>query len=167
MDCIFSAEIPSAQDPELQEVVLKHMIHNTCGEHNPAAVCMVEQYCRKGFPKPFKHETSQSDSEYYITYRRKSRSAGGVSIERPSRIGRGQQSVVFDNSWVIPHSLLLLRSFACHLNVEFCVSRVGGIKYLFKYVCKGQDRVTMEITAENECYDEISNFQDARYVSAS
>ncbi|CDF38585.1 ATP dependant DNA helicase [Chondrus crispus] len=155
VDRIISAEIPSAQDPELQEVVLKHMIHNPCGERNPTAVCMGEQYCRKGFPKSFKHETSQSPS------------AGGVSIERPSRVGRRQQSVVVDNSWVVPHSPLLLRSFACHLNVELCVSRVGGIKYLFKYVCKGQDRVTMEITAENECHDEISNFQDARYVSAS
>ncbi|CDF36122.1 unnamed protein product [Chondrus crispus] len=148
--------IPSAQDPELQEVVLKHMIHNPCGEHNPTAVCMGERYCRKGFPKSFKHETSQSDSEYYITYRRRAPSAGGVSIERPSH-----------NSWVVPQSPVLLRSFACHLNVELCVSRVGGIKYLFKYVFKGQDRVTMEITAENERYDEISNFQDARYVSAS
>ncbi|CDF33021.1 unnamed protein product [Chondrus crispus] len=154
VDRIISAEIPSAQDPELQEVVLKHMIHNPCGEHNPTAVCMGERYCRKGFPKSFKHETSQSDSEYYITYRRRAPSAGG-------------QPVVVDNSWVVPHSPVLLRSFACHLNVELCVSRVGGIKYLFKYVCKGQDRVTMEITAKNERYDEISNFQDARYVSAS
>ncbi|CDF36188.1 ATP dependant DNA helicase PIF1 [Chondrus crispus] len=120
VDRIISAEIPSAQDPELQEVVLKHMIHNPCGERNLTA--------------------------------------------RPSRIGRRQQSVVVDNSWFVPHSPLLLRSFAFHLNVELCVSRVGGIKYLFKYVCKGQDRVTMEITAKNECYDEISNFQDARYV---
>ena len=167
VDRIISAEVPSSQDPELQEVVLKHMIHNPCGERNPTAVCMGEQYCRKGFPKPFKHETIQSDSEYYITYRRRSPSAGGVSIDRPSRIGRRQQYVVIDNSWVVPHSPLLLRSFACHLNVELCVSRVGGIKYLFKYVCKGQDRVTMEIIAENECYDEVSNFQDARYVSTS
>ncbi|CDF39898.1 ATP dependant DNA helicase PIF1 [Chondrus crispus] len=165
VDRIISAEIPSAQDPELQEVVLKHMIHNPCGERNPTAVCMGEQYCRKRLPKPFKHETSQSESEYYITYRRRSPSAGGVSIERPSRIGRRQQSVVVDNSWFVPHSPLLVRSFAFHLNVELCVSRVGGIKYLFKYVCKGQDRVTMEITAKNECYDEISNFQDARYAA--
>ncbi|CDF39890.1 ATP dependant DNA helicase [Chondrus crispus] len=153
VDRIISAEIPSAQDPELQEVVLKHMIHNPCGERNPTAVCMGEQYCRKRFPKPIKHETSQSES--------------GVSIGRPSRIGRRQQSVVVDNSWFVPHSPLLLRSSALHLNVELCVSRVGGIRYLFKYVCKGQDRVIMEITAKNECYDEISNFQDARYVSAS
>ena len=47
------------------------------------------------------------------------------------------------------------------------MSRVGGIKYHFKYVIKGQERVTIEITAQNECYDGISNFQDARYVSAS
>ncbi|CDF36294.1 unnamed protein product [Chondrus crispus] len=123
VDRIISAEIPSAQDPELEEVVLKHMIHNPCGEHNPTAVCMGERYCRKGFPKSFKHETSQSDSEYYITYRKRAPSAGGVFIERPSH-----------NSWVVPHSPVLLRSFACHLNVELCVSRVGGIKYLFKYV---------------------------------
>ncbi|CDF37673.1 unnamed protein product [Chondrus crispus] len=132
VDRIISAEIPSAQDPELQEVVLKHMIHNPCGEHNPTAVCMGERYCRKGFPKSFKHETSQSDSEYYITYRRRAPSAGG-------------QPVVVDNSWVVPYSPVLLRSFACHLNVELCVSRVGGIKYLFKYVCKGQDRAAWRL----------------------
>ncbi|CDF38382.1 ATP dependant DNA Helicase PIF1 [Chondrus crispus] len=132
VDRIISAEIPSAEDPELGEVVLKHMIHNPGGEHNPTAVCMGER--RKGFPKSFKHEISQSDSEYYITYRR-----------RPSRIGRRQQSVVVDNSWVVPHSPLLLRSFACHLNVELCVSRVGGIKYLFKYVCKVQDRAAWRL----------------------
>ena len=51
--------------------------------------------------------------------------------------------------------------------MELCVSRVGGIKYLFKYLCKGQYRVTMQITAENEFHNEISNLQDARYVSAS
>ncbi|CDF40177.1 putative DNA helicase [Chondrus crispus] len=167
VDRITSAQISSSEDPELQEVVLKHMIHNPCGEHNPTAVCMGEQYCKKRFPKSFKNEISQSESEYYITYRRRSPSAGRVSIERPSGIGRRQISVVVDNSWVVPRSPPLLRSFACHLNVELCVSRVGGIKYLLKCVCKGQDRVTMEITAENECYDEISNFQDVRYVSAS
>ncbi|CDF38180.1 ATP dependant DNA helicase PIF1 [Chondrus crispus] len=154
VDRIISAEIPSAQDPELQEVVLKHMIHTPAGERNPTAVCMGEQYCKKRFPKPFKHETSQSESEYYITYRRRSPSAGGVSIERPSH-----------NSWFVPHSPLLLRSFAFHLNVELCVSRVGGIKYLFKYVCKGQDGVNIEITAKNECYDEIE--QEAALRPAS
>ncbi|CDF35745.1 ATP dependant DNA Helicase Pif1 [Chondrus crispus] len=121
VDRIISAEIPSPQDPELQEVVLKHMIHNPCGERNPTAVCMGGQYCRKRFQN--RSNTKPASPK-----------VSGVSIERPSRIGRRQQSVVVDNSWVVPHSPLLLRSFACHLNVELCVSSVGGIKYLFKYV---------------------------------
>ncbi len=56
-----------------------------------------------------------------------------------------------------------MRMFHCHL----CVSRVGGIKYLFKYICKGSDRVSMEIVEATGRYHEIKQFQDARYVSAS
>lgn len=72
-----------------------------------------------------------------------------------------------DNSRVVPHSPLLNRSFAYHLNVELCVSHVGRINYLFQYVCKRQDLFIMEITAENERYNEISNIQDARSIFAS
>ncbi len=53
------------------------------------------------------------------------------------------------------------------MNVELCVCPVGGIKCLFKYVCKGSDRVTMEIVEETGRYNEIEQFQHARYVSAS
>ena len=104
VDRIISAKISCAQDPELQEVVPKHMIHSPCGEHNPTAVCMREHYCRKGVSNSFKHKTSHCNSEYYIMYHRKSPSAGGVSIERPSRIVRRQQPFVVHNSWVVPSS---------------------------------------------------------------
>ncbi len=57
--------------------------------------------------------------------------------------------------------------FPCHMNVELCVSRAGGIKYLLKHICKGSDRMTMEIVEETGRYNEIEQFQDARYVSAS
>ena len=72
--------------------------------------------------------------------------------------------------------------FNCHFNVELCISKVWSIKYLFKYVCKGQDRVTVEvrnITAkkdeeirapsvlENVVIDEIKEYQDAMYLSAT
>ena len=30
------------------------------------------------------------------------------------------------------------------MNVVLCISKVGSIKYLFKYVYKGHDRVTVE-----------------------
>ena len=65
------------------------------------------------------------------------------------------------------------------MNVELWIYRVGSIKYLFKYVCKGSDRVTVEILRGSKdeqsvndpksvpTVDEIQHYQDARYVSAS
>ncbi len=60
-----------------------------------------------------------------------------------------------------------MRMFHCHMNVEQCVSRVGGMKYLFKYICQGSDCVTMEMVEEIGRYNEIEQFQAARYVSSS
>ena len=61
--------------------------------------------------------------------------------------------------------------YDCHLNVEVCNS-VAAVKYIYKYVYKGHDRVMVEFrdianTGTNEQHDEISNYLDARYVSAS
>ena len=65
------------------------------------------------------------------------------------------------------------------MNVELCISRVGSIKYLFKYVCKSSDRVTVEMVrapkyGQHESIakgvptmDEIRHYKDTRYVSAS
>ncbi len=60
-----------------------------------------------------------------------------------------------------------MRMFYCHMNVELRVSRVGGIKFLFKYICKGSDRVFKEIVEETGRYNEIEQFQYTLYVSAS
>ncbi len=80
---------------------------------------------------------------------------------------RGNPEQKVENSLVVPYSTKLMRMFHCHMNVELWVPRVGGIKYLFKYICKGSDRVTMEIVEETGRYNEIEQFRDARYVSAS
>ena len=65
------------------------------------------------------------------------------------------------------------------MNVELCISRVGSIKYLFKYVFKGSDQVTVELLGGSKyeqsrnnsksvpTIDEIRHYQDARYISAS
>ena len=84
-----------------------------------------------------------------------------------------------DNSWVVLYSPDLLRKFRAHMNVELYISKVGSINYLFKYTYKGPDRVTVEMRAVRERHekciisktvptiDEIKQYQDARYVSAS
>ncbi len=78
---------------------------------------------------------------------------------------RGNPEQTVDNSWVVAYNPKLMRMFHCHMNVELCVSRSGGIKYLFNYICKGSDRVAMEMVEETGRYNEIEQFQDARYVS--
>ncbi len=59
--------------------------------------------------------------------------------------GIGRQEFTVDNSWVVPSSPDLLRKFRTHMNVELCISKVGSIKYLFKYVCKGPGTATVEV----------------------
>ena len=75
--------------------------------------------------------------------------------------------MAIDNSWVVPYAPFLSRKLDCHLNVELCISRVGVLKYLFKYITNCRDKVTLEIVNENSVYDEIESYQDARYVNVS
>ncbi|XP_022893735.1 uncharacterized protein LOC111408164 [Olea europaea var. sylvestris] len=60
-----------------------------------------------------------------------------------------------------------LAKYDCHTNVEIC-SSVKAVKYLYKYVYKGHDRVNFTVNkGTNEHYvDEISNYQTARWISA-
>ncbi len=88
--------------------MLQHMIHNPCGSHNPAALCMGDRGCKKNFPKPFRSETQQSESEQYIPYRRRSPEEGGETATRPVRGNSEQRG---DNSWVVAHNPKLMRMF--------------------------------------------------------
>ncbi|GAA0157577.1 hypothetical protein LIER_14817 [Lithospermum erythrorhizon] len=76
---------------------------------------------------------------------------------------RGQN---LDNLWVIPYNPTLLVQFNCHINVEICCD-IRAVKYLYKYVHKGHDKVMFRISADNSTseVDEISSFQNARWVS--
>ncbi len=114
-----------------------------------------------------------------MTYERRSPEDGG-EVEQVSA-GKGASSSKFrlENSWVVPYSLDLLQKFRTHMNVEICISRVGSVKYLFKYVCKSSDRGSVEIkiiqwnngshetSKKLPTIDEMQQYQDALYISAS
>ena len=58
----------------------------------------------------------------------------------------------YDNRDVIPYNPSLLLAFDCHINVEVC-STVHAVKYLYKYVYKGNDRAQVCIIAKGVCVD--------------
>jgi hypothetical protein len=58
--------------------------------------------------------------------------------------------------------MYLIAKYNAHINVEI-FSSISSVKYLYKYIYKGHDRATAML----ESHDEIKQYLDARYVSAS
>lgn len=75
-----------------------------------------------------------------------------------TRVGRCTETIEVENSWAVSYFPKLTRMFSCHSNMEIWMSRIGSIKYLFKYICKGSDWLKVEMTGENQRYNEISTF---------
>ncbi|KAL7120574.1 hypothetical protein ACP275_02G130000 [Erythranthe tilingii] len=67
--------------------------------------------------------------------------------------------------YVVPYNPYLMKRYKAHINVEWC-NQSRSIKYLFKYINKGHDRVTASFYGvEAENYDEIKMYYDCRYLS--
>jgi len=75
---------------------------------------------------------------------------------------------------VVPHNVYLSTKYDVQINVEVC-NNIRAIKYLFKYIYKGHDCATIEISCQSDNAternvveaDEIKKYLDCRYVSAS
>ncbi|XP_019181931.1 PREDICTED: uncharacterized protein LOC109177050 [Ipomoea nil] len=160
MDTIISAEIPDkVTDLLYYTAVEEFMVHGPCGHHKTNSPCMVNDKCSKHFPKRFL-DSSQFDQDGYPLYRRRN----------DNRMVK-KSGIELDNRYIVPHNRYLLLKYRAHINVEWC-NQSRSIKYLFKYVNKGNDRVTAEFyktTTDdigNEVVDEINMYYDCRYISA-
>ena len=136
IDQIICAEIPDPDvDRELFELVKTKMVH---GPFLPNSSCMKQfgNRCSKGFPKEYNDRTIIRVNNYPL-YRRRN---NGRSV-----IVRGHD---FDNRYVIPYDPVMLKKFQCHINVKYCGS-LSSMKYKFNYVCKGNDRVNIQVHGLN------------------
>lgn len=70
------------------------------------------------------------------------------------------------NEWIVPHNLYLCAKYNAHVNMEICTS-VSSIKYIFKYVYKGQDRMIANVKLHSGVINEIENYLDCRYISST
>nr|GEY67310.1 ATP-dependent DNA helicase RRM3-like [Tanacetum cinerariifolium] len=111
----------------------------------------VNYKCTKKFPKQFNDSTVIDDSGYAIYKRRND----GSTIKK--------SGTDLHNGYVVSFNPTLLRRYQAHINVEYC-NQVGSIKYLFKYINKGPDRVSA--TTDGEEVDEIKDYLNCRYLSA-
>ncbi|CCE26556.1 uncharacterized protein CPUR_00024 [Claviceps purpurea 20.1] len=151
IDEVICAQLPDPQtDPEMWSLVVTHMIHGPCGADNPASPCMKDGVCSKGFTKPFAEATTITEDH-------------GVTLARPDN-GRvcdkkvGSRTVQVDNRSVVAFNKKLMHKYRAHINIEFCVS-YRSIQYLHKYVCKGNDRTTIEMQDRR---DEVKQYIKAR-----
>ncbi|KAI9091045.1 hypothetical protein K1719_028315 [Acacia pycnantha] len=150
------AEIPDKDlDRELYELVGSYMVHGPCGRSSNNAPCMKDKKCSKYFPKRYNTCTTL-DENGYPTYRRRN---DGRTVSR--------NGVHLDNKFVVLYSARLLKLFSAHLNIEKTnQSRV--VKYLFKYISKGNDRVIACIYSNSDnprsqqAFDEISHYLNCR-----
>jgi hypothetical protein len=82
--------------------------------------------------------------------------------------------IELDNRWVVLHNVYLSTKYDAHINVEV-YNNIRAVKYLFKYVYKGHDRATIEISCQNDNaternvveVDEIKKYFNYCYVFAS
>lgn len=146
-DKLICAEIPNKDThPRLHTIVVGNMLHGPCGDTNPAEKrCQDNGCCSKNFPKRFCSETTDKHDSF-PEYRRRSPEEGGESYEVLDRDGAVKWTM--DNRWVVPYCPYLSLRYNCHINVEICNS-IQSIKYLYKYVYKGPDKIAVAIVPQN------------------
>jgi hypothetical protein len=150
-DSIVSAKIPDpVTQPILHSVVTSNMMHGPCGAINKDSPCMVDGKCSKRYPKDFCEATTM-DQDGYPIYARPNDGQTFV----------GRKGFVYDNRWVVPHNPYLTAKYGCHINVEVCAS-VKAVKYIHKYIYKGHDRTTLQVSDER---DEVKEYLEACYIS--
>ena len=100
--------------------------------------------CTKGFPKECKPVTTIRDDKY-PEYRRRRR-----------HTFQTKSGITISDEFVVPYNPYLTLKYGAHINVEICNS-ILSVKYLYKYVLKGCDKLSMNLCRKIYCMKEEYN----------
>jgi hypothetical protein len=160
---MINVEFPNPETNRLaHETVTRCMMHGPCGATFPNASCMEDGKCKKQYPCKFQSEIVTNVNGYPI-YRYKD-----------TRCTVLVHGVELDNRWVVPHNVYLSTKYNAYINVEV-YNNIRAIKYLFKYLYKGHDCGTIEISRQSDNAtkrnmvktNEIKKYLNYCYVFAS
>ena len=112
IDKYISADILSI-DFELQQLVIKHMLH---GPHTDYSPCYNKEKneCTKKFPKQFRDSTEFEKNGFPKYRRRDNKNFGHVYNQKVNR-----DFVTVDNSMVVPYNPEVLEKYKCHIRGVF------------------------------------------------
>lgn len=137
-------------NPQLYNIVTRCLVHR-CNKK-----CLDEHnQCKRRYPREFNTETTCADDGYPIYYR--------PDDGRTAVVGCGNLRMEITNQHIVPYNPWLTYKYDAHINVEIC-STVKAVKYLYKYIYKGHDRIM--VNAADHDFNEVQQYLDARYVSA-
>jgi hypothetical protein len=138
VDCMISDKLPNPETNRLaHETIARCIMHGPCGAAFPNAACMEDGKCKKQYPCKFQFETVIDVNGYPIYQHRDTRRTILV------------HGVELNNHWVVLHNVYLSTKYDAHINVEVC-NNICAIKYMFKYVYKGHDCATIEISRQSD-----------------
>ncbi|GJT19598.1 DNA helicase [Tanacetum coccineum] len=134
VDQYISAELPDpSTNADGYVVISKLMIHGPCGFANTNSACMKDgSTCNRNFPKAY-YDKTYIDKDGFVHYR-----------QRDTGIETQRQNVWLDNRYVVPYNRTLCMRYYAHINMEY-YGWTMLIKYLFKYISKGTDRVIANV----------------------
>jgi hypothetical protein len=143
IDSLICAEIPDPDtQPRLYAIVTGSMVHGPCGvayQHlNPKCGTDADPTkCKSHYPKDFAEETTRGNRSAPL-YRRRNNG-------RTITVGHGRNRAEgVDNRYIVPFNPFLSTKFNCHINLEV-TQGTHTVKYIFKYVYKGQPLITAEL----------------------
>ena len=147
-------------DGSLKALVAKHIIHGPCGDLNPKSLYIERDAqgklrCKKRFPKTFQNRTVIPENKYPL-YRR--RNNGAYYLKRVDN-----REIRVSQEWIVAHNPFFLKKFNAYINIKIC-SGILAIKYIYKYIYKGEDRASMAIKLQK---DEIARHLAGRFIRAN